>query len=214
VKAAHPPALVIALTGGVAAGKSAVARRFIALGVHVHDADMAAREVVALGTPGWAAIVDAFGTGVLDDEGRLDRRAMRERIFANNAERQKLEAIVHPLVRTWMHDRVAAETGPYCLLAIPLLAENIAHYRWIRQVLLVDAPEAVQIERLMQRDGVDGTLARRMLSQQASRAERIAMADYVIDNTGDEAALDETVSALHQKYLALAEAQRAAAERG
>lgn len=212
--AAHSPTLVVALTGGVAAGKSAVARRFIALGVHVHDADMAAREVVERGTPGLAAIVAAFGTGVLDDEGRLDRRAMRERIFANNTERQKLEAIVHPLVRAWMHDRVTAETGPYCLLAIPLLAENIAHYRWIKQVLLVDVPEAVQIERLMHRDGIDGTLARRMLAQQAGRAERIAMADYVIDNTGDEAALDETVAALHQKYLALAEAQRAAAERG
>lgn len=208
------PTMVIALTGGVAAGKSAVAKRFMALGVHVHDADTAAREVVEPGTPGLAAIVDAFGHDVLDDAGRLDRRAMRERVFRNNGERQKLEAIVHPLVRTWLRERVEAETAPYCLLAIPLLAENISHYRWIRQVLLVDAPESVQIERLMHRDGVDGTLARRMISQQASRAERIAMADYVIDNTGDEAELDDVVANLHQKYLALAQAQRTAADRG
>lgn len=208
------PTMVIALTGGVAAGKSAVAKRFIALGVNVHDADAASRDVVEPGTPGLTAIVEAFGYGVLDDEGRLDRRAMRERVFANNAERQKLEAIVHPLVRAWLRARVEAETGPYCLLAIPLLAENISHYRWIRQVLLVDAPESVQIERLIHRDGVDGTLARRMVSQQASRADRIAMADYVIDNTGDEAELDGIVASLHQKYLALAQAQRTAADRG
>lgn len=212
--APHYPTMVIALTGGVAAGKSAVARRFLALGVHVHDADTAAREVVEAGTPGLAAIVEAFGYGVLDDAGRLDRRAMRERVFANNVERQKLEAIVHPLVRAWLRARVEAETGPYCLLAIPLLAENMSHYRWIRQVLLVDAPEAVRIERLMHRDGIDGTLARRMVSQQASRAERIAMADHIIDNFGDEGELDDVVASLHQKYLALAQAQRTAADRG
>lgn len=212
--AARPPTMVVALTGGIAAGKSAVAGRFVALGAHVHDADVAAREVIEPGTPGLAAIVEAFGTGVLDDAGRLDRRAMRERVFANNAARQKLEGIVHPLVRAWLRDRVAAETGPYCLLAIPLLAENIGEYRWIKQVLLVDAPESMQIERLMCRDGIDGMLARRMLSQQSSRSDRIAIADYVIDNTGDEAALDAVVASLHQKYLALAAAQRAAPARG
>lgn len=207
------PTMVVALIGGVAAGKSAVARRFMALGAHVHDADVAAREVVEPGMPGLAAIVEAFGHGVLDDEGRLDRRAMREQVFANTAARQKLEGIVHPLVRTWMRDRIAAEAGAYCLLALPLFAENIEHYRWIKQVLLVDAPESAQIERLMSRDGIDATLARRMLSQQASRAERMALADDVIDNTGDEAALDEIVARLHEKYSALAEAQRVDADR-
>lgn len=200
--------VVIALTGGIGAGKSAVTRRFEALGVHVHDADVAAREVVEPGTPGLAAIVEAFGAQVLGDDGRLNRRAMRARIFADPAARQKLQSIVHPLVRAWTQARVAAETAPYCLLAIPLLAENITHYRWIKHVLLVDVPESVQIERLMQRDGIDDALARSMLSQQASRSERIAMADYVIDNSGDEAALDDVVAALHKKYLALAQAQR------
>ena len=111
--------LVIALTGGVAAGKSAVAQRFEALGVNVHDADIAAREVIAPGTTGLAAVVEAFGATALDGTGKLDRRAMRERIFVDPAARRKLEAIIHPLVRSWLAARVAAETGPYCLLAIP-----------------------------------------------------------------------------------------------
>jgi dephospho-CoA kinase len=205
--------LVIALTGGIAAGKSAVSRRFEALDVHVHDADLAAREVIDLGTPGLTAIAKTFGNGVLDAAGNLDRRAMRERVFADPAARLKLEAIVHPLVRDWLHERVAAETGPYCLLAIPLLAENISHYRWIKYVLLVDAPESKQLTRLMQRDGIDETLARRMLQQQASRAERLALADYVIDNSGDEALLDNAVAELHRKFLVLSAAHRANAER-
>ncbi|MBB5360698.1 dephospho-CoA kinase [Rhodanobacter sp. ANJX3] len=200
--------LVIALTGGIAAGKSAVARRFEVLGVHVHDADLAAREVVDPGTPGLTAVAEAFGEGVLDETGTLDRRAMRERVFTDPAARRRLEAIIHPLVRDWLRDRVAAETGPYCLLAIPLLAENIGHYRWIKHVLLVDAPESLQFSRLMLRDGIDETLARNMLAQQASRAERLALADYVIDNSGDEAALDAAVAELHRKFLALAERHR------
>jgi len=197
--------LVIALTGGVAAGKSAVALRFEALGVHVHDADLAAREVVGLGTPGLAAVAEAFGASALDEDGKLDRRAMRERVFADSAARLKLEAILHPRVRDWLRERVAAETGTYCLLAIPLLAENISHYRWIKHVLLVDAPESLQLGRLMLRDGIDETLARSMLAQQASRAERLALADYVIDNSGDETALDAAVADLHRKFLALSE---------
>lgn len=199
-----PRALAIALTGGVAAGKTTVARRFEALGVPVHDADVAAREVVAPGTAGLAAVVDAFGTGVLDDAGRLDRPAMRQRIFADPAARKMLEAIIHPRVRQWLHQRALDERAPYCLLAIPLLAENIEHYRWIDRVLLVDVPEPVQIARLIARDGVDETLAARMLAHQATRAERLALADDVIENSGDESALDDAVAKLHQRYLALA----------
>lgn len=199
-----PRALAIALTGGVAAGKSAVARRFEALGVPVHDADVAAREVVEPGTAGLAAVVDTFGAGILDEAGRLDRPAMRQRIFADPAARKMLEAIIHPLVRQWLHQRALAERAPYCLLAIPLLAENIEHYRWIDRVLLVDVPEPVQIARLIARDGVDETLAARMLAHQATRAERLALADDVIENSGDESALDDAVAKLHQRYLALA----------
>ena len=196
--------LVIALTGGIAAGKSAVARRFEALGVPVHDADVAARAVIEPGSSGLAAVVDVFGTQVLDASGRLDRPAMRERVFADPVARRRLEAIIHPRVRQWLHERALAERQPYCLLAIPLLAENIAHYRWVDRVLLVDAPENLQIARLVARDGIDETLARRMLAQQATRAERRALADDVIENDGDEAALDSAVTDLHRRYLALA----------
>ena len=196
--------LVIALTGGIAAGKSAVARRFEALGVPVHDADVAARAVIEPGSSGLAAVVDAFGAQVLDASGRLDRPAMRERVFADPVARRRLEAIIHPRVRQWLHERALAEREPYCLLAIPLLAENIAHYRWVDRVLLVDAPENLQIARLVARDGIDETLARRMLAQQATRAERRALADDVIENDGDEAALDSAVTDLHRRYLALA----------
>jgi dephospho-CoA kinase len=202
-------ALVIGLTGGIAAGKTAVARRFEALGVHVHDADVAARDVIEPGTAGLIAVVDAFGVDVLDDTGRLDRPAMRRRVFADPAARTTLEAIIHPRVRQWLRERAAAESGPYCLVAIPLLAENIEHYRWIDRVLLVDAPEAAQIARLITRDGIDETLAKRMLAHQASRAERLALADDVIENDRDESALGNAVAELHQRYLTLA-SQRSA----
>ena len=195
--------LVIALTGGVAAGKSAVTRRFEALGVPVHDADVAAREVVAPASEGLAEVVATFGPEALAPDGQLDRAAMRRRVFADPAARRKLEAIIHPRVRAWLRERALADCTPYCLLAIPLLAENIARYRWVDRVLVVDAPESVQLARLIARDDVDETLARRMISQQATRADRLALADDVIDNSGDESALDQAVAELHQRYLTL-----------
>jgi dephospho-CoA kinase len=197
------PGLVVALTGGVAAGKSAVTRRFGALGVPVHDADVAAREVIAPGSEGLAEVVSAFGADVLDERGQLDRPSMRRRVFADPAARRRLEAIIHPRVRAWLRERALTDSKPYCLLAIPLLAENIAEYRWVDRVLVVDVPESVQLARLIARDGVDETLARRMIEQQASRADRLALADDVIDNRGDESALDQAVAELHRRYLTL-----------
>jgi dephospho-CoA kinase len=197
----NAPAFVVAVTGGIASGKSAVTRRFQALGVPVHDADMAAREVIEPGTPGLQAVIDAFGPSVLDSDGRLDRPAMRRRVFADDDARRRLEAIIHPRVREWLHDRAMAQHDPYCLLAIPLLVENMDAYRWVNRVLVVDAPPATQIARLVERDGIDAALAQRMLERQASRAERLAVADDVIDNGGDEAALDDAVMALHRRYL-------------
>jgi dephospho-CoA kinase len=197
---------VIALTGGVASGKSAVERRFDALGIHTYDADKAARAVVEPGSPALAAIAEVFGESALDAEGRLDRQAMRQHIFADVGARKTLEGILHPRIRTWLGDRVAGDTGPYCLLAIPLLTENWTHYRWVDRVLVVDVPESVQIQRLLQRDGIDETLAARMLANQSSRSERLALADDVIDNSGDEGVLDGQVGALHARYLELAAA--------
>jgi dephospho-CoA kinase len=200
--AQHP--YVIALTGGIASGKSAVTRCFESLGIAVYDADIAAREVVAAGSEGLQAIVSAFGPEVLDAEGKLDRAAMRRRVFADDQARLTLESITHPRVRQWLREHALADRGPYCLLAIPLLAENIEHYRWVDRVLVVDAPDDVRLGRLMQRDHIDAELAQRMLDRQASREQRLAIADDVIDNGGDEAALRPAVERLHEKYLGLA----------
>ncbi|HET7222377.1 MAG TPA: dephospho-CoA kinase [Rhodanobacteraceae bacterium] len=197
---------VVALTGGVASGKSAVARRFESHGVHVYDADVAAREVVAPREPALAEIEFVFGTGVLDADGSLDRRRMRERVFADPDARRKLEAIIHPRVRAWLRRRVGMDRGPYCMLAIPLLFENQDDYDWVDRVLVVDAPEALQIERLMRRDGVTREAAQRVLEVQSTRAQRIAIADDVILNDGEESALDARVAALHERYLELAAA--------
>lgn len=197
---------VVALTGGVAAGKSAVEDRFRALGVGVHDADRAAREVIEPETPGLAAIVEAFGREVLGPDGRLDRPSMRRRIFADRDARHTLEAIIHPRVRQWLRDRADDDPGTYCILAIPLLVENLAHYRWVDRVLVVDVDPQEQVRRLIRRDGVDEGLARRMLASQASREQRLAIADDVIDNGGPEDALDGQVRVLHARYLALARA--------
>lgn len=197
----------VALTGGIASGKSAVERRFKALGVAVCDADHASRVVVEPGSDGLAAIVAAFGNEVLDAQGRLDRPAMRQRIFADPMARKTLEAIVHPRVRQWMLDHAQHAEGPYVMLSIPLLAENIGHYRWVDRIVVVDVPEAVQIQRLMARDGIDEVLATRILANQAARSARLALANDVIDNTGPEAALDAQVASLHEHYLELAAAR-------
>lgn len=194
------PARTIALTGGIAAGKSAVSRRFEARGIHVHDADVGAREVVAPGTDGLTAVVRAFGDGVLQADGQLDRRALRARVFADAEARRRLEAIVHPRVDAWLRARAAAETDAWCLLAIPLLAETWPQYRWVDRVLLVDASPDTRIARLIQRDDIDTATARRMLAAQASDAERRVLADDIIDNNGDEAALDAAVDALIRRY--------------
>jgi dephospho-CoA kinase len=197
-------AFVVALTGGVASGKSATERCFEALGVHAYDADVAARAVVEPGSEALTEIARAFGMDALDSEGRLDRPAMRKRVFDNLLARTTLEGILHPRIRTWLREAVAADDGPYCILSIPLLVENRANYEWVDRVLVVDVPEAVQIERLTRRDGVDEALARKMIAAQASRERRLGIADDVIVNEGSEAELAVKVGELHRRYLELA----------
>lgn len=194
---------VVALTGGVAAGKSAVERAFEALGIRAYDADVAARAVVAPGSEALAEVARVFGADALTAQGELDRATMRQRVFADPSARTTLEGILHPRIRTWLHDAATADTGAYCILSIPLLVENRAHYGWVSRVLVVDAPEALRVERLMQRDRIDEALARRMIAAQATREARLAIADDVITNDGDEASLAEQVSALHATYLDL-----------
>ena len=197
---------IIGVTGGVASGKSTVTRRFEVLGVAVADADLAAREAVAAGSDGLAEVVRVFGREVLADDGNLDRAAMRRRVFADAAARAELESIIHPRVRTRLHALCAAAEGPYAIAAIPLLAEGggRAAYPWLARILVVDVPEAVQRERLMRRDGVDAALAGSMIAAQATRAQRLAVADDVIVNDGPLDALDAHVRALDGRYRALA----------
>lgn len=195
---------VVALTGGIASGKSAVERRFEALGIRAYDADVAARAVVEPGSPALAEVARVFGPEALDAEGRLDRAAMRQRVFADPSARTTLEGILHPRIRAWLRDAVAADRGPYCVLSIPLLVENVEHYRWVDRVLVVDAPERLRMARVMRRDGVDEAMASRIIEAQASREERLALADDVIVNDGDESQLDAAVAALDRRYRELA----------
>jgi dephospho-CoA kinase len=197
---------VVGLTGGIASGKSAVAREFAARGVHVADADVAAREAVAAGSPGLAEVAAAFGGGVLDASGGLDRAAMRRRIFDDTAAKHALEAIVHPRVRAALQAECAAAPGAYAIAAIPLLAEGGGRdaYPWLDRILVVDAPAEVQHARLLARDGIDSALADRMLAAQATRAQRLAIADDVLANTGTLGALGAHVASLDRLYRALA----------
>ncbi|MGY1458151.1 MULTISPECIES: dephospho-CoA kinase [unclassified Luteimonas] len=201
----------IALTGGIASGKSEVERRFRALGIHVADADVAAREVVEPGTPGLGEIVEAFGAEeALDADGNLDRLAMRRRVFADEVARRRLEDIIHPRVRTALRTACEAAPGPYAIAAIPLFAEAgpEAYAAWVDRVLVVDVPVQVQLERLLRRDGIDEALAWNMIKAQATREQRLVVADDVIDNDGPLAALEAAVSGLHERYVALATGQR------
>ena len=198
---------IIGVTGGVASGKSAVTRRFEALGIVVADADVAAREAVAPGSSGLAEVVAAFGADVLGTDGALDRAAMRRHVFGNDEARGRLEAIVHPRVRATLREACAAAAGPYVIAAIPLLAEGGGRvaYPWLARILVVDVPIEVQRTRLMSRDGADAELAERMIAAQATRTQRLAIADDVIVNDGAIEALDAHVAALDRRYRALAD---------
>lgn len=201
--------ITIGLTGGIASGKSEVGRRFAALGVTVVDADAVAREVVMPGTPGLAAIVARFGEDVLQADGRLDRAALRRIVFADPQARRDLEAITHPAIRAAMIEQCLRAPGAYAIAAIPLLAEaGRSRYPWLREVVVVDVPVEVQLARLVARDDIDAGLARQMVQAQASRQQRLAIADRVIDNTGTPADLQAPVEALHRHFLALAEGTR------
>lgn len=196
----------IGLTGGIASGKSALEKAFAAHGIVVADADLLAREVVQPGTPALAAVVERFGRDVLLADGQLDRAALRQRVFGNDGERRALEAILHPAIRVRLQEICRNATSPYAIAMVPLLTEGggRAAYPWLHRILVVDTPAAVQKARLMQRDGIDTDLAERMMAAQASRADRLALADDIIVNDGDIAHLQRAADALHRRYLALA----------
>ncbi len=196
--------LRIGLTGGIASGKSTVTQRFTELGIPVIDADVASRSVVEPGKPGLTQVIERFGPKVLDARGHLDRKALRSLIFDDPDSRRALDAILHPLIREEMEREAAAAQGPYVVMAIPLLVESGKARRRVDRVLVVDAEETLQIQRLRARDGSSEEEARAILASQTSRSARLAEADDVLLNTGSVADLRQAVDRLHEQYLQLA----------
>lgn len=171
----------VALTGGIASGKSTVADMFAELGVAIIDTDRIAREVVEPGQPALAEIRDRFGDAVIEDTGRLDRRALRRLIFADDGARIELEAILHPRIGTETRRQADAAAGPYQIIVVPLLVNSpLRHF--VDLILAVDCSEELQIERLLARDAETVGQARRILAAQSSREERLSIADVTIDN--------------------------------
>jgi dephospho-CoA kinase len=190
----------VGLTGGIASGKTTVANLFAALGITIVDTDLLAREVVEPGTALLTEIAAHFGAGILSDDGSLNRRALRDRVFADAAERRWLEERTHPAIRALTDARSDAAPGPYCIVAIPLLVETQGQSRFNR-VLVVDCDPQIQLARVMARDGITREAAVKMLAAQVSREARLAVADDVIRNDGDIAGLRDQVERLHREYV-------------
>ena len=195
--------LRVGLTGGVASGKSTVARLFGELGAHVIDTDDIARALVLPGSKALGQIVERFGREILTGEGTLDRRRLRRIVFADAESRRALEAILHPAIRAEALARANASTAPYAILVVPLLFEA-GFDRLVDRRLVVDSTESQQLERLTARDGISETEARAMLAAQLTREERKQRADDCIDNSGSLAATRSRVRELHERYLQLA----------
>jgi dephospho-CoA kinase len=192
--------LRIGLTGGIASGKTTVANLFAGLGVTIVDTDVLSREVVAPGSTLLRQITERFSMAVQNGDGSLNRQELRKRIFEDPEQRKWLEALLHPAIRKLTDERSAAATGPYVIVAIPLLVETGGASRFDR-VLVVDCDPEVQLARLMARDGSTREEAKRMLAAQASREARLAVANDVIRNDGDLAHLRDQVEEVHRQYV-------------
>jgi dephospho-CoA kinase len=197
---------VVALTGGIGSGKSTVSDAFAALGVPVIDTDVIARELTAPGGAALNEVREAFGESVMNPDGTLDRAALRQRVFSDVDARRRLESILHPLIRQGVEQALAGLHSPYALIVVPLLVETGAYRDLLQRILVVDCPEAAQIERVMARSGLAREDVAAILAAQATRAERLAIADDVIANTATPEDLRAMVATLHQRYLALAAA--------
>lgn len=196
-------AYIVALTGGIGSGKTTVANAFARFGATIVDADVIARQVVEPGTPALAAIATHFGNEILQADGSLDRARLRQLIFNHPAEKAWLNQRLHPLIHQETQRQLALASSPYALWVVPLLVENDLHTRADR-VLVVDADRETQLARTMARDGSSREQALNILSAQASRHQRLAVADDVIDNSGNLRDIEPAVALLHQRYLELA----------
>ena len=193
---------ILGLTGGIGSGKSAAAEHFAELGIHVVDADHAARWVVEPGRPALSKIAEHFGNDVLQADGQLNRSALRSLIFADPEQRRWLEALLHPLIREEIASSLEQAQSPYAILVSPLLIESGQHTT-TQRVLVIDAPQALQIERTWLRDNTSEQQVQAILKAQASREERLRHADDVLVNDKDLAALKTEVERLHHFYLTL-----------
>lgn len=197
-------AFIVGLTGGIGSGKSAAADAFEKLGASVVDTDLIAHELTRAGGAAIAGVRQLFGDAVIAADGAMDRKAVRERVFSDPAAKRRLEALLHPMIRAESERRIAAATGPYVVHVVPLLVESPGYRERVQRVLVVDCPEALQVERVRARSGLAAEAVRAIMRSQVSREERLAAADDVIDNSGTLAALQKQVRKLHQTYLELA----------
>lgn len=198
-------ALVVGVTGGIGSGKSAVTDRLANLGITIVDADVAARVVVEPGQPALQAIADHFGSGVIKEDGSLDRAALREIVFEYPDERQWLESITHPAIREEIIRQLQSADSPYVVLSSPLLIEA-SQNSFVDLVVVVDVSESTQLERTMKRDNNSADLVRQIMAAQLSREERLRAADLIIDNDGNLEELHQHVDALHKQLLVKASA--------
>lgn len=195
---------IVGLTGGIGSGKSLVAERFAALGVPVIDADQVSRDCVLPGMPALKSIIEHFGQSYLDEKGFLNRTKLKETIFADPDARKWLENLLHPLINQQLRVLAYQQKTPYVIVMIPLLLENyernLGADRWIDRVLVVDAPEPLQIKRVEKRDNVSAPTIEAILQVQMSRQERLKLADDVINNDQDIKHLQQQVLNLHEVY--------------
>lgn len=192
--------MIVGLTGGIASGKTLASDTLAKFGCNIVDTDVLAREVVEHGSQGLRQLVEAFGKSILTPDQSLDRPALRKLIFANNELREQVEHIIHPLVYQRMDALLTQPCKAYHVLVSPLLVEK-GQYKRCSRVLLIDIPTALQIERVMARDGVDKTQAKQILAAQASRESKLAIANEVIDNSGSIELFKANLANIHQQYL-------------
>jgi len=194
---------VVGLTGGIGSGKSAAAEEFARLGATIVDTDAIAHELTAPGGAAIEGIRQLFGDACIDASGAMDRRRMRALVFDDAAARKRLERLLHPMIREESKRRIAAAAGPYVVLAVPLLIESRDYRGRVDRVLVVDCPEQTQLERVRARSGLSEEEVRRMMAAQIPRAQRLAAADDVLDNSGSLDDLRRQVQTLHRRYLAM-----------
>ena len=197
-----PPVLTIALTGGIGSGKTSIASIFKSLGVPIIDSDTISKEIILPGKPCFKDIVNEFGEEILTNKGTIDRYKLRDIIFNNDKARIKLENIIHPVVFKNIDTEISLINYPYCLVIIPLLIETKSTERFDR-ILVIDALESLQFERIVKRDDISPILIKKIIKTQAKRKERLRYANDIIVNNDKIMNLNKSINALHKKYLGL-----------